>query len=276
MSMRRARVRTLRTVGAGAAALLLITGTGASAAPPRSLEWRLTGCDGVVALVPSTPQALQPHLPAGFTAFVPPAVAAALPPDPRLRAVVGLEVFDCAEGSGLRGSVGRQQYASVFTFVQPPAHLRNKGFDLDFFKWETLVPDTPRREALAAAGLPVEDGSVALDLASARTSSASPVYAVDATWRTASGGRHRFTGAAAAPTTFAGTFVEYQRATGGLAEWQSRYGAPAANGGGGRVELAPGSLPARILGAQSSDAYLLVPSQVDFRGRTVLPRGGRR
>lgn len=234
-----------------------------------SISWGLTDCDAIIALVPIEADSVQPHLPRGFTAIVPDSVRALLPPDPRLEAVMGIEALVCQNGTGLAQDVAAMDYGSVWTFVEPPASLADESYPLSFFKWDTLVPDQPRRRFLSSRGLPVVDGDA--NLSSWYITPAGIVF--DATLELKGGGSHRLTGAAGAPIEFTGRLIEFQKGRGGLAEWRTAYGAATALGGGGTVELEGGSFPAEVVGAQRAQAYFLVGTGVDFTdGSITFPR----
>jgi hypothetical protein len=257
--------RTLLTVIVGA---VVVAAPVAAQPTGRTLDWGLTDCRGVIALVPSSPEVLEPHLPDGFAATFPAGVAALLPPDPRLEAVVGLEVLDCAEGVGLHGTVEGLDYASFFTFAEPPAHLRSPDRDFHFVKWDVLVPDAPRRDVLRRYGLAARDGE-----ATFRTwLPGAGGTAFDVGWTFEGGEGYRFRGVAGAPVDFIGSFVEHSSAGNGLAAWTTQFEAAAATGGAGVVELAQGGFPARVLGRTVADAYFLVPAGLDFvDGLITLP-----
>lgn len=271
-----------RTVASLLIALVVAAPSAFAAPRPATLPWELKGCDALIVLIPAEPAALAPHLPKGFTANVPASVAALLPPDPRLRAVVGLEIFKCASGSVLKGSQDAIDYASFWTFAEPPPGTPGREkYDLTFVKWDTLIPDQPRRDLLARYGLPAQDGKGALDLWGGRTAHPS-AYRPDlgpgafaSTW-TMGGESYRFAGATGSPVTFRGRFVEYQAGAGGITQWQSRYNAAAATGGSGVVSLHAGGLPARILGVTTAQGYYLVPTGLDFIGQIVLAGKPRR
>lgn len=240
----------------------------------RTIDWGLSGCRGLVVLVPTSPESLEAHLPAGFTATMPDSVAELLPPDPRLEAVLGLEVLDCEEGAGLHGPVQGLDYASFWTFVEPPEGHDDRGHDLSFVKWDTLVPDEPRRDLLVDHGLAARDGEVSFDLWSPLDPGAGVGF--DAGWTFADGETYRFIGAAAVPVDFNGSFVEYAPASVGLAEWETSYRSASAFGGQGLAELDADGWPAEVLGDTLVDAYFLVPSDLDFYDATItLPPGSR-
>lgn len=260
------------TGGLAAVLLLAPASAGARQDGGRSLEWGLSDCRGVIGLIPVEAAAVRAHLPPGFAPVLPDSVAALLPPDPRLDAVLGLEVLDCARGVGLHGWLEELDYASFWTFVEPPARLRDHGQELAFFKWDTLVPDRDRRDLLRRYGLAARGGEVDLTLWSDDAvggASADAGVAFEAGWSFSDGERYRFTGAAAAPVSFAGSFIEFTQASSGLAEWVTRYRSDRAVAGAGTVTLDPRGLPARMLGRISSDAYFLVPSGLDFFGSRI-------
>lgn len=241
----------------------------------RTIDWGLSGCHGLVVLIPVAAETLEPHLPEGFTAVMPDSVAATLPPDPRLQAVLGLELLECDEGAGLHGPIEGLDYASFWTFVDPPAALEGRGHDLSFVKWDTLVPDEDRRDLLQDHGLAARDGDVTID--EWHPLALESGVAFDAGWTFADGEEYRFSGAAAAPMDFQGTFIEYTTASAGLAEWETTFHAPTAFGGAGIAELAPDGWPAEVLGTTRADAYFLVPVDLDFTDATLmLPARSRR
>lgn len=253
------------------AAALLLPAAAASGATGRTLDWGLSGCRAVIALVPVEPSAVQPHVPEGFTATVPDSVAAVLPPDPRLDAVLGIEALDCAEGIGLHGAVADLDYGSFFTFVEPPAHLAAPEHDLHFVKWDVLVPDAPRRDVLRRHGVAARDGGT--DLTTWLSGAGGTAFDVGLTFEGGEG--YRLRGVAGAPTPFTGSFIEHSATSTGLATWTTSYDAASAVGGTGTVQLAAAGFPARVVGRTLADAYFLVPTGLDFTdGAIVLPPPG--
>lgn len=233
------------------------------------IPWGLTGCIAVIALIPLDAAAVEPHLPEGFTPVVPDSVRALLPPDPRLESVFGLEALSCEEGVGLRGDVAGMKYGSYWTFVQPPERLADNAYPLNFFKWDTLVPDQPRRDFLDRRGLSVFDGD-----ANFGSWNASPFgIAFDVALDLEGSGSHRFLGAAGAPVDFSGTLIEFADADRGLAAWRTAYASASAFGGSGLVELDGGSFPAEVVGAQAVQSYFLVGTGINFTDAYItLPR----
>lgn len=229
-----------------------------------SIAWGLTACDAVIALIPVDADSVQAHLPKGFTAEVPDSVRALLPPDPRLEAVFGLEGLACEEGVGLKRDVDGMQYGSYWTFVEPPKRLADDAYPLRFFKWDTLVPDRPRRNFLAARGLPVSDGDTTFT-----SWNPTPVgIAFDVTLRLG-GSTHRFLGSAGSPVDFSGTFVEFTKARRGLSAWRTAYDSTRAVGGTGIVEMQAESFPAEVVGSERAQSYFLVGSGVNFTDASI-------
>lgn len=235
---------------------------GRSTRSERTIPWGLSGCKGVIVLVPTPAESLRPHLPSGFTAVVPDSVRQMLPPDPRLDAVFGLEVLECAEGEGLDGPIDGLDYASFWTFVQPPRRHARHRHDLSFVKWDTLVPDAPRRDLLVDHGLRARDGVVTFDRWTPLAPDAGVAF--DVGWTFAGGEAYRFAGTAATPVDFRGSFIEFSPASDGLARWQTKFAAPLAFGGAGVAEFAPGGMPASVVGHHVADAYFLVPVDLSF------------
>ncbi len=217
------------------------------------LSWGLSGCRMAIAIVPVEADAVQQHLPEGFTAAVPEPIRAMLPPDPRMEAILGIEAFSCETGMGLNQSVPDMEYASIWTGVEAPANATGPEASLTFYKWDTLVPDAERRDLLAGAGLPVHAGSVSLD----PWTSTPFGLAMDLAFHMDDVGEFRIAGGASAPAEFSGDFTEYQPGTEGHAIWYTQTSAGSAYGGSGYVELASSSIAQNIVGATRSDAYVL-------------------
>jgi hypothetical protein len=250
-------------------ALLAQPATAGSA--DRVLPWGLDDCRFVIALVPTSAARIAAHLPDGFVPVVPDSVRALLPPDARLEAVFGLEVFDCASGAGLGGPVDGLDYGSFWSFVQAPAALADDRYQLAFYKWDTLVPDDDRRTLLAEAGALVRDGEAALD----RFVATPPGTVLDARLVLDGSQSFRFAGATAAPVDFTGTFIEYQQGDDGFVAWRTAYRSDAAHGGAGLVEFAPASFPTVVLGEPRAQAYLLAGTGPVRRGDHPPARGRR-
>lgn len=217
------------------------------------LAWGLENCLIAIAIVPVPADAVQDHLAEGFVATVPDGIRAMLPPDPRMEAILGIEAFSCDAGLGLNGSVPDLEYASIWTGVEAPENATGPEASLTFYKWDTLVPDAERREVLAAAGLPVQDGSVSLN----PWITTPLALAMDISFHMDDAGEFRIVGDGLAPAEFNGDFTEYQPGTNGHAIWYTKTSAEAAYGGGGYVELAAGSIAEHIVGASRADAYIL-------------------
>lgn len=280
-------------VAFGLAAMLLgLTVTGASAHGGHQLDWNLETCDAVIAMIPVDHEAIQPHLPDGFTADIPDRVRTQLPPDPTLDAVLGMEAFTCRSGSDLHGQVAPMSYASYWTFADPPGDLDQGPYDLTFVKWDTLIPDRDRRHLLRDHGLPARDGNVTFDLfePDTRSLSAGPGVvgsevnphledvpqgaAFDVELEFADGESYRFTGTTGDDTAFRGDFIEYAPTDRALATWTTSYRARTARVGTGTVQLDPHGTPARILSTSTTRAYYLTATGLDLTGGTItLPDG---
>lgn len=203
--------------------------------------WSLTDCAFAVAFVPADPAAVAAHIPSGF----------------RLESdALGIEVFRCASGAGLNGSVDDIVYGSYFAAVSPPDDLALEGVDQYYYKWWVLVPDEERRDAFAALGMPVLDGTGSIN---ADPLALGPVHG--ATMDVASIGAHTFR--FVAPEQEAGDgggdewFAEFTPlADGGHAVWRSLYTVARAGGGPGVVEVPAGSMAAEILGGTVARANI--------------------
>lgn len=131
----------------------------ADEAAAQVLPWSLSQCRYIVGFTPVEESALAPHIPEGFTLDKGPVVGGLL----LERVSLGLEAFVCERGSGLEGEVERMEYGSIFVAAMPPEHMIDENSSLHMLKWDVLVPDAPRREALRAVGLPVYDGSATVE-----------------------------------------------------------------------------------------------------------------
>lgn len=236
--------------------------TGSDDRARTQLAWGLDGCEVVVAVIPVEAEALSEHLPEGFEP-ISGEEAFGLPPDLRGEAAIGLETFSCDSGTGLDGSIQDLAYGAIFSPVEPPGDAPGPDGEVHFFKWETLVPDSDRRQRLSAAGLPVVDGST--DLGGLEVTPAGHIFDVSLTLGE---GTYSFSGSAAQPAEdfrqgFA--FVEYQTADGGLATWSTmENAAPGANSGTGIVQLPAGSWTADVVGAERSQAFMVASTGVTF------------
>lgn len=127
---------------------------------PTTLPWQLNECRYVVGWSQADPAIVQANLPEGFTVST--GGPLGLPtPGPTQRAIIGTEAFDCPSGSGLAGTVEPMSYASIWIPVTPPEELADPDVSAVYYKFDVLVPDAPRREAMLALGLPVTTGEIA-------------------------------------------------------------------------------------------------------------------
>ncbi|HET6403343.1 MAG TPA: hypothetical protein VFH78_01745 [Candidatus Thermoplasmatota archaeon] len=243
--------------------LLLLSGCVAppADAPPeeeRIFAWDLLDCRTVVAFVPVAKEALAPHLPEGFT----PAGGVA-----DVEAAIGVEAFLCESGAGLDGArVAPIVYGALFAGAAPPEELRVDGVDVYWVKWDTLIPDAPRRNALAAEGLPVRDGSASID--------AGVGTLVRMSMTLEGVGAFRVEGATeATDTTYDDEIrvAEYMPTNEGLARWSMTSPTARSRYGSGTLEMAPDSIVARIVGATTVPAILDVGAW-SFTNGTIEPR----
>ncbi len=236
--------------------------TGSDGQARTQLAWGLEACDVVVAVIPVDADALSEHLPEGFEP-ISGEEAFGLPPDLRGEAAIGLETFSCDSGAGLDGTIEDLAYGAIFSPVEPPADASGPDGEIFFFKWETLVPDSDRRQRLSDAGLPVVDGST--DLAGLEATPAGHLFDVTLTL---GDGTYTFSGSAAQPAEDfrqGFEFVEYQTADGGLATWSTMENAATdANSGTGIVQLPVGSWTADVVGAERSQAFMVASTDVTF------------
>lgn len=247
------------------------SGDDGTATTAQTLPWGLSNCQVVVAIVPVDAGALSAHLPEGFEP-VAPEDAFGLPDDPRGDGAIGLETFACESGAGLNETVEDLAYGAVFAPVEAPGNLSHPEADLVFYKWETLVPDDPRREHLSARGLPAVDGSTDL---SGLEQAPTGTHTFDVSLRLGDAS-FTFTGTAGqANEDFRQgiAFVEFQAAEEGFAYWTSlENAAEGANSGSGTVELPADHWTRDVVGQGSTQAYMVASTNVVFeRASIVLP-----
>lgn len=212
---------------------------------PLVVPWEIVDCTFVAFSVPVPAERLAPYLPEGFT----PGVGRRAPVDPvgaTETAFLGLEAFECGSGAGLDAPVLQLDYGSFFTFVQPPDALRNDTIEEYYVKWDVLVPDAPRRDALAARGVPARAGDAEVEL----TRAASGVQ-VRASLTLDGVGGFTLAGAGTERGPAEGfEFIEYAPAAGGtLAAWHGfSQDRSAVSFGNGVVEIAPGTWIEEVVG----------------------------
>ena len=236
---------------------------GAAPAPgaPGVLPWSLTECAFLVAFVPVKAERLAPHVPGGFTLSTAGGPLGAVQGE----AYVGVEAFQCASGAGLEGEVAPLEYGSFFTAVEPPAALRMEA-DALFLKWDVLVPDAPRREALLAEGLPARAGTATLERP------LGPAPRILATLTLEDVGAFRVDGLVQGQGPLAeGAFVEYMaREDGGVALWRAAWETHALERGRAMVTFEPGSWVAEVAGGQAPASF--ITGSWTFHDGTITPR----
>lgn len=247
------RLRLLLLLAALPGCLGSTGGGGSGASVPSStgdaIPWSMTDCAFVVAFVPVPAERLQPLVPEGFT------VSAGGGPLATVQggAYLGVEAFQCASGAGLDGAeVAPLEYGSFFTGIEPPADLVVADADVHFLKWDVLVPDAPRREALVAEGLPARTGSARIE----RTLAAAPQLVASLTLDEV--GAFRIEGAIqGAATPDAGTFVEFMpRDDGGVGLWRADWDTQALEQGRAILTFEPGSWAAGVAGERATGAFI--------------------
>lgn len=263
----------MRPLLACAAAALLAGCLAGDPAPPPAADptpggapipWELRGCRYFVLDVPVPAERLQARMPEGFTVS---GTASPLSPATGEGPLFGIETFVCDEGTGLANeTVAPIAWASFYTFADPPADLLIEDH-LHFVMWDTLVPDAPRREALAARGLPVHAGESAIEEGPA----AAP--RIVATFSMEGLGAFRMEGAVAQDgTPFAGDFVEYMEGDGGrVAAWRTHFEASTARSGRAVVEVPAGSWVADVLGGERAVGSFITGEWRFTDGAIALP-----
>lgn len=189
--------------------------------PALELDWSLTRCEFGVAILDVPAEVVAAYVPEGFRILSVAEVGAlgggapASPPNPTGGGNFGVEVFECEEGRGLDGPIAGLTYGSYFTAVEPPADLR-RDVDLHFVKWDTLVPDAPRRALLQSYGLPVREGQASVQATPVQDSIASYTGTLDFGGEETLG----FEGSSLVPQRTV-SFVEFMPTAGGFAEWST-------------------------------------------------------
>lgn len=235
------------------------------------LPWGLSGCEVVVAIVPVDTQELNEQLPVQFHP-VSAEEAFGLPPDPRGEGAIGVETFACQQGVGLNATVEGLAYGAVFAPVEMRANISHPDADLLLYKWTALVPDDPRRERLRTAGLHVVDGST--DLSGLQVTPTGHAFDVSLTLN---GSTFTFTGTTDQPNQAFREglpFVEFQATDARMALWSSlENSATDATSGTGTLQLPQGHWTADVVGASTTQAYMVASTNVTFEEASIqLPR----
>lgn len=182
-------------------------------APADTLAWGLTACRYVVAWGYVDGDAVEPFLPEGMSVR---RSTDAFPPDPGGDTLFGADAMACGSGMGLEDEVAPLGYGYVWAAADPPEAWLQEGVDPDehYAKWDVLVPDAPRREALAARGVPVHDGAATVDDAP---------MGPDATVAYDGLGTLRIQGLTTRPIgAFDGAFVKMSEAEDGAVAWRAQ------------------------------------------------------
>lgn len=251
--------------GAEVAGRVAATGGGQSACYP----WYLHGCQVVIAVVPVEAERLAEHLPEVFRPQTPEAFG--LPPDPRGDGEMGVEAFVCDEIGSTDGGIEDAPYVSYFAPVEPPDDLEDPDARYHFVKWDVLIGDDELRTMLQDEGVPAASGDVTYDFEERSAGE----FSYDLIG-TVSSETHRFTGSGQLPEgvleTF--TFLEFTGTSDGLVSWDVSVEDAAVLEGTGTLELATGSLPAEVIGAEVTQAYVLAGDRSLEDVTITVPRPG--
>jgi hypothetical protein len=199
---------------------------------PATHPWGLSHCAFVIANVAADPAKLAARLPPGFRLAN--GTLSGLPAG--ARAEVALDAYRCETGIGFAGNLTDVSYGSHYASIVPPDALREKGYEAYFVKWDPLIPDAARRDALVAAGLSAHGGDAKVALADVPGGGSQ----VDATLRFDDGGGFRLVGTTGAATAQGAPlpFMEYTPLShGGLARWHARLHDARIASGQGVVEI---------------------------------------
>lgn len=213
------------------------------------MPWGLTGCRFGVALIDVPAEVVAAYIPDGFRSLSVAEVGIGgntgrQVPNPTDGGNFGVEVFQCDEGVGLDGAaVQGMMYGSYFTAVEPPPALR-RDVTFHFVKWDTLVPDEPRRGLLQSYGLNVRSGTASVGQPVLQGSLSSYSGTLDF------GGEETLTfeGSSLAPQESV-TFVEYMVTPHGLAAWSTTVEVVAGGVGPQSVVVPSAGKATDILGA---------------------------
>lgn len=220
---------------------------------PQVLAWRAESCDAAIGVIPVPAEALAPHLPEGFRPLAPEELG--LPPDPRGDATFAIEAFRCDAYDSNGKQLTDAPVGGFFTFVEAPADLA-EDVDFSFFRWDSLVPDADLHRILVEAGFPMREGdnTVRADLPTG--TGKGPILAELVLGSETYG----FEGMAGGEWQDAteGRFTEWTPTTNGeLGIWRAAFDWDEISTGAGEMTLAPGSLPAEVVGANRAPAYFL-------------------
>lgn len=186
---------------------------------------------------------------------------------------MGVEALYCDSSAALDGAIQCVPYVSYFAPVIPPDNRRDPDVRYHFVKWDVLIEDEALREELADHGVPAEPGDASFD----RDVQVADQILFDTTG-TVGDETSRLSGAGnqpdAEPEAF--EFLEFTETDDGLVTWDVQVTDADVRAGSGRLEVPPGSLPADVIGSESTQAYMLAGS-VNFSDATIrVPRRNER
>lgn len=214
--------------------------------PGLTIPWSLTDCRFGVAIVAAPGAIVSQYLPPGFRTLSLAQLANPSAPNPNGEGNVGVELFDCASGSGLAGEeIPGMVYASYFSAVEPPAALLEDA-DFYFVKWDVLIPDEARRTLLMSYYVPASGGEVTFSQEPELGSMAG--HAGTVAWDT-HGSTDTLAGTGVAEQS-AGSFVEFTSTPGGLAVWRMNFTWSGGGLGPQTVMVGSGGLAAQLIGTQ--------------------------
>lgn len=237
------------------------------------LPWSVTDCQYAVAIIPIQAEAIGARTPAGFRILAVNEIPDfPVPAEPRGDGNLGVELFRCASGTGLNESANLTDlsYGSVFSFVEPPAELREENMTFHFLKWDVLVPDDARRALLTSAGVPAVTGNATFS----RFQDVGPVKAVQGLLEMGED-TYVLEGAGQGQGTDALTEVSFLEFTdvgnGEFVEWRTNMTSTQAFAGSGFVDLTGASWVRNVVGSDRAQAYYIAGTGSLQNGTIALP-----
>lgn len=220
------------------------------------MPWRLDECQYAIAIVPADPAAFADRVPEGFRVLAVNEIPG-LPAreEPRARGNLGIETFACAGGSGVNETANLTdvQYGSVFTFVEPPAALRDPNATYHFVKFEVLVPDAERQALLVAEDIPAMNGTAVFS----RYQDVGPASVVQSRLALLND-TYDLEAASGAPMEALASisFVEFSVGEHGFTIWHANVTSSAVTGGVGQLLVGEESWVADVVGTRVQAYYL--------------------
>lgn len=217
----------------------------------RTLSWGIAECAAAITFIPVDAAAVTPHLPEGFRAVAPSEIGLPAPVDLQGDATISVELFTCGGTTGPDGNESEGgAYGSVFVTVEPPEELKDPDAGLHFVKFDTIVSNAALREALLAAGVPAVEGEATIDVPLVGAGTMSGRIG-DAPYSM------RLAYPPTPPADMTLTFVEFTPVANGLVAWKAT-ATGVSGSASGTIELAPGSLPAEVVGSTTTQMWALL------------------